>query len=616
MIRRLSPAVAARIAAGEVVERPASVVKELVENAIDAGASRITVEIEGGGVELIRVTDDGAGITPADLPVAFERHATSKLSTDADLERIVTLGFRGEALPSIAAVADVDCLTRTADEPHAWILSIRSGHLGEIEPATRTPGTTMTVRSLFGELPARRKFLRGKSGENGQILMQLANVALSRSSVAFTLRLDGRRTLETPGDGDLAAAMVAVHGKATAGYLADIVPDSEDGHEVEIRGCLGWGEATLPTRAGLTLLVNGRWVQSRSLSYAVDEVYRTLVQVGRFPVAVLDITVPPGEVDVNVHPRKSEVRLVRERAVFGAVQRAIRRTLAGLARPRPAGLLGHDDGLTPDDEAGAWTSGLRVLGQAGGTYIIAEGRAGVYLVDQHAAHERVLLERIEAATDHADDRQLLLEPAVLELPPRLAAVARDQIDALAALGFDAEPFGEDALLVRAVPADLSSGLAEGAAPRDPFRVLQSALGSLADEAPPADWRHRLATLYACHAAVRAGDRLTAEEMAALLDQLGEAAVSTELSRQTRARSASVAWYQSSSESSRRWNGAGSRLAGRSAVRTPSSAVNQNVLPTPTSLSTPMSPPISATRRLQIASPRPVPPYRRVVEPSA
>ena len=521
MIRRLPPGVAARIAAGEVVERPASVVKELVENAIDAGATRITVEIEGGGLELIRITDDGSGISPSDLPVAFERHATSKLTTDADLERITTLGFRGEALPSIAAVADVDCLTRVAEEPHAWLLQIRSGALGQPEPATRTHGTTMSVRSLFGELPARRKFLRGRSGENGQIVGQVSNVALSRPDVAFTLRLDGRRVLETPGDGDLSAAVAAVHGTGVAGHLIEIVPDTEDGPFVEIGGCLGWGEATLPTRAGLTLLVNGRWVQSRSLSYAVDEAYRTLVQVGRFPIAVLNITVPPGDLDVNVHPRKSEVRLVHERGAFGAVQRAIRRTLGGLGGPRATGLLGPDDVIDPSGNGAAWTSGLRVLGQAGATYIIAEGRAGVYLVDQHAAHERVLLERIEARARSDGDQQLLLEPTVIGLPPRVAAVARDHLDALGALGFDVEAFGDENLLVRAVPAELALPLADGSASRDPFRVLRSALASLTDETPPADWRHRLATLYACHGAVRAGDSLSADEMLALLEQLGE-----------------------------------------------------------------------------------------------
>src|SRR3954469_978447 len=281
-IRRLSPAIAARIAAGEVVERPASVVKELVENAIDAGARSITVEIEGGGLELIRVIDDGHGIARDDLPIAFERHATSKLTSDADLDTIQTLGFRGEALPSIAAVADVDCLTRTAEEPHGWLLGLRGGQVASIEPATRGVGTTMTVRGLFAELPARRKFLRSRSGENGQIVTLLTNLALSCPNVGITLRQEQRRVLETPGDGDLAAAVAAVHGRKLRDHLAVIDPDEGDGERVQVGGCLGWGEATLSTRAGLTLLVNGRWVQNRALTFAVDDAYRTLVQVGRY----------------------------------------------------------------------------------------------------------------------------------------------------------------------------------------------------------------------------------------------------------------------------------------------------------------------------------------------
>jgi DNA mismatch repair protein MutL len=224
--------------------------------------------------------------------------------------------------------------------------------------------------------------------------------------------------------------------------------------------------------------------------------------------------VPPGDVDVNVHPRKSEVRLLRERAIFGAVQRAIRRTLAAFSGPRPTGLLSPDE-LAPE-AAGRdnWLAGLRVLGQAGGTYIIAEGTAGIYLVDQHAAHERVLFERLHEQWESRQERQPLLEPAVIDLPPRVAAVARDHLDALDAAGFETEPFGDGALLVRAVPAPL--------APREPLAILTQALSSLADETPPADWRERLAILFACHSASRAGDRLTFEEMSALLEQLGEA----------------------------------------------------------------------------------------------
>jgi DNA mismatch repair protein MutL len=514
VIRRLSPAVAARIAAGEVVERPASAVKELVENAIDAGATRITVDIEGGGLALIRVSDDGHGIEPGDLAIAFERHATSKLTSDDDLDRIATLGFRGEALPSIASVADVEVLTRVEAEPHAWAVTVRGGIVGEQVPATRTAGTTMSVIGLFADLPARRKFLRGRSGENGQIVSLIANLALGSPSVAFCLRLDGRRSIETSGDGDLAAAMAAVHGRSIRNHLVEIEPDEGDSDHVSVAGCLGWGEATLPTRAGLTLLVNGRWVQSRSLSYAVDEAYRTLIQVGRFPIAVLRLVVPPSDVDVNVHPRKSEVRLLHERAVFGAIQRAIRRTLAGYAGPRATTLLDADETVQADGESLGWTRGVRVLGQAGGTYIIVEGAAGIYLVDQHAAHERILFEQLSAAQATGESQQALLEPAVVELPPRISVAVRGRLDALRGTGFDVEAFGDDALLVRAVPAALAE--------RNALDVLLRAVNELADEAPTTDWRERLAILFACHSAVRAGDVLSPDEMAGLVDQLGEA----------------------------------------------------------------------------------------------
>ncbi|MDP8921343.1 MAG: DNA mismatch repair endonuclease MutL, partial [Chloroflexota bacterium] len=410
-IRRLTPAVAARIAAGEVIERPASVVKELVENALDAGARRVTIDLAGGGLDEIVIADDGHGIAPDDQPLAFVRHATSKLETDVDLERVATLGFRGEALASIAAVADVDLLTRTADNPHAWLVTVRSGQAEAAVAATRAVGTTVTVRGLFAELPARRKFLRGRSAEAGQVTNLVSALALAFPEVSFRLRAEGRWLVETPGDGDLVAAVVAVHGRSVAGYLVRVAPDEDERARTIVDGCLGWGEATLPTRAGITLLVNRRWVQSRALSFAVDEAYRSLIPVGRYPIAMIDITVPSHEVDVNVHPRKSEVRLLHERAVFAAVQRAIRRTLAGVGGPRPTTLLTPEPASAAREDAG-WTSGLKVLGQAGGTYIIAEGAAGLYLVDQHAAHERILAEELHAAWDGRGEQQALLEPAI------------------------------------------------------------------------------------------------------------------------------------------------------------------------------------------------------------
>jgi DNA mismatch repair protein MutL len=511
-IARLPPSVAARIAAGEVVERPASVVKELLENALDAGARRVRVEIEGGGIDLIRVVDDGRGIEVDELPLAFERHATSKLASDADLDRIETLGFRGEALPSIIAVADLDCLTRSTTSPHAYERRYRAGRAGPSQPTTRAVGTTMTVRSLFAELPARRKFLRGRGSEAGQIATIVSQMALAFPEVGFSLTIDGRRTLETHGE-CLLAAIEAVHGRAVAAAMLPIATDDGNDAELRIEGFLGTGAVSMPTRGGLTLLVNRRWVQNRSLSYAVDEAYRTLLPIGRHPVAVLDVRLPPAEVDVNVHPRKVEVRLLNERSVFGAVQRAVRTTLGDHAGPRPASFLASDgESELPPDEG--WTRGLRTLGQAGGLYIIAEGSAGIYLVDQHAAHERVLYERLRDRSAPDQASQALLAPAVLELGSGETAVALEQTQTIRALGYDVEAFGERALLVRGVPAPLAA--------RDPLGTLKGALAELGSEAPPTDWHERLAILFACHNAVRAGDRLSPEEMSALLDQLGEA----------------------------------------------------------------------------------------------
>ncbi len=511
-IRRLPATVATRIGAGEVVERPSSVVKELVENAIDAGARRISVEIEGGGISLIRVSDDGGGIAPGELALAFERHATSKLGTDQDLESIQTLGFRGEALPSVAAVADVDCVTRTPGEPHGWCLQLRGGRPSAPEPAARGTGTTIEVRELFAELPARRKFLRTRGSEAGQIAAILSQLALAFPEIALRLTSDGRNLLETAGAGDMLEAVAAVYGRGIGRSMLRIDQDESD-EGVVVQGCLSGGNATLPTRSGITLLVNRRWVQHRSLGYAIDEAYRTLVPVGRHPVVVLDLRLPPGDVDVNVHPRKTEVRLLRERAVFAAIQRAIRRTLGSVAGPASFDLPTPID-TSAELAEGGWSRGLRVLGQAGGTYIIAEGANGVYLVDQHAAHERVLYERLCQSRGDRVERQPLLEPAILELAPNEAAVIRHRLDELHSIGYVADPFGEAEILVRSVPGELAG--------RDALAVLRSVIAAISEESPPDDWRERLAILYACHNAVRAGDRLAESEMTALLQQLGEA----------------------------------------------------------------------------------------------
>jgi DNA mismatch repair protein MutL len=548
-IRVLPPAVAARIAAGEVVERPASVAKELVENALDAGARSVAVEVAGGGVDLLRVADDGAGVPPDEVPLAFARHATSKLADLDDLRRLTTLGFRGEALPSIAAVAEVQFLTRPADQPDGTLLVVHYGTQVELRRAPRAPGTTVTVEHLFGRLPARRKFLKAHSTEAGHVAHLVSQLALGWPQVRFDLRIDGRQVLTTPGRGDARAALAAVYGPAAARAMLAL-PDEPVAGGVRVRGYVSPPELHRGTRSGLTLFVNGRLVYSRTLLYAIEEAYHTLLPVGRHPLALLWLEVPPEEVDVNVHPTKQEVRFLRERVVFAALQRAVRGViaaaagvpvLAGSGRPAaphtapptappvtpPAGVTPSPTGaLFPVEPAAAVAPAppppclarLRVLGQVALTYITAEGDAGLYLIDQHAAHERVLLEQLRRNAARREGVQYLLEPQPVDLSPAQAAALRDRWDDLAALGFVVEAFGPRTLLLRAIPAPLK--------PATIARVLQETLEALAEETEPTDWRERLCLLLACKTAVKAGQLLSLEEMCALLEQLDE----TELGR--------------------------------------------------------------------------------------
>lgn len=553
-IRPLDPHLAAKIAAGEVIERPASVVKELVENALDAGATWVEVRIEDGGIERIAVSDNGRGIPAAELELAFRRHATSKLVAEADLATLRTLGFRGEALPSIAAVADVTCSTRAAEEAVGSELRIEAGAL-EQSPLARQGGTTLVAEGLFARFPARRKFLRSRGAETAACLQVIQPLTLAFPEVRFSLVVDGREALRTPGNGALRSAALAIFGVEADAHLATIPPTRLDDDAADpfacVDGLAGTGSLHRSNRSGLFLLVNRRPVQNRSLTFAATEAYGSLVPTGRYPVGVLRVEVPPDEVDFNVHPSKLEVKLLRERAVFAAVQKALRATLGagGSVWPVPAWGV-PPPGAAPDAWArldapvplgspqvslpyphaapndllsgGDRLEALRVLGQAGRTYVIAEGDAGVYLVDQHAAHERVLLEELRQALIGRTEQQLLLEAVVVDLPPEAAATADAAVAGLAGLGFDVELFGPRQLLLRAVPAVMAA--------RQPGRIVVETLTALAANAhglrldEQVAWPERLALVLACKTAVKAGDALDVTEMESLLRRLGEAAL--------------------------------------------------------------------------------------------
>ena len=543
-IRVLASDVISRIAAGEVVERPASVVKELVENSLDAGATQITVEVSGGGIQLIKVTDNGTGIPAGDVELAFQRHATSKITSDTDLEIVSTLGFRGEALPSIAAVADVLLVTRHRDDVAGVALRLERGALaGKIKQGA-PQGTALTVRDLFRNVPARLKFLKSTSTENGHISHLVTQYCLAFPEVKFDLTIGGRNTIRTSGNGNLRDVLIEIYGVETAKAMLEIAPDvsATGGQFPVISGFVGPSSIARSNRNYLSFFVNRRWIQSRMLSYAVEEAYHGMMMTGKHPIVVLNISISPQEIDVNVHPTKSEIKFRCEHDVFIAAQKAVRNTLIGLAPvpsmklsipspvdpassfPFPASPATRKAAPTPKFvpeqrevfEPPARLPILRVIGQLQNTYIIAEGPDGVYFVDQHAAHERIVFEKVrEQQAQRAVEVQGLLEPMTVEVTARQGELLKSQGEVLAEYGFSLEQFGERAYLLRAVPALLKG--------EKIMTALTEILDSLG-EVQKNEWQERVAQLLACHGAVRAGQSLSFQEMEELIRQLERTAV--------------------------------------------------------------------------------------------
>lgn len=560
-IRLLPPDIAAKIAAGEVVDRPASVVKELVENSIDAGAGEIRIEIREGGRRLIRVADDGCGIPSDEAAMAFARHATSKLVDVSDLDRIETLGFRGEALASIAAVSQVALLTRHRQESMGQLMRVDGGRVTHQEGRGAPAGTVVTVEHLFRHVPARLKFLRQASTEAGHIHTVVTLYALAYPEVRFSLTNDGRLTFQSTGSGSLLDVLIAVYGLEVAEQMIEI--DGGEPEQVEavpaplrVTGYIGVPALHRANRRYITLFVNRRWIQDSALTHAVAQAYHSLLPVGRHPVAVVLLEIDPGEVDVNVHPTKREIKFRDGRKAYSAVQRAIRRALVerapvpemsraprtwptpdwerrqALLRPGQGGdattqmamelyrtASGLSElGLGPEGEAGrvgpVRLPLLRVVGQVGQTYVVAEGPQGMYLIDQHAAHERVLYEQMMAQHAQRDvASQTLLEPLVLDLDPLLAGVLDEHLKTLNQIGFEFEPFGGSSFLLRAVASVLVVSDIQ-AALVDILELLRQGDDPLADQA-----EERLIAAVCKRAAIKAGQTLSLEEMQELVRQL-------------------------------------------------------------------------------------------------
>jgi DNA mismatch repair protein MutL len=539
-IRLLPEATVNRIAAGEVIERPAAAARELVENALDAGARRIAVAIAGGGIDRIEVTDDGCGMSSVELALAVQRHATSKLDDD-DLVRIATLGFRGEALPSIGAAARLTITSRTAEAGHAAAISVEGGVVGEVTPSAGAPGTRVVVGDLFFATPARRKFLKSVRAEADALEGTVRRLALAAASVAFRFENEGRVVFDLPPQ-ERAQRVAAILGQEAAAVL---LPVAGERGPLHLCGFAGAPTVTRATTAAQALVVNGRPVADPVLRTAVRVAYRDVVPSGRHPAVALYLELPPEEVDVNVHPAKAEVRFRDPDAVRSLVIGSLARALSGgadLARTpvpvrRPGLRLVH---LAPRESARAGFAeaqlplaaapAARVLeapaaardyplgapvAQILDTYILAVAGDGFVMVDQHAAHERLTHEALrEQALEGTVRVQPLLLPGVVELPAADAHRLLARADELGRLGLELEAFGPGAVLVRALPAVLSAA--------DPGPLLRDLADELAEMEETTALAARLDAVLArmaCHGSIRAGRRLTIPEMDALLRQM-------------------------------------------------------------------------------------------------
>ena len=615
IIHELSPHLADLIAAGEVVERPASVAKELIENAIDAGATRITVEIENGGITYLRIADNGCGMSAEDAPVAFRRHATSKLRTEADLAAIGTLGFRGEALAAISSVTRIDLFTRQTGAIAGLHLHLEAGEIQVQEEAGCPEGTTMVVRDLFYNTPARMKFLKKDFTEAGYILGVVQHAALSHPEIAFTLIRDGKQVFTTDGKGKLIAPVFAVFGKEMTASMIEVPRTERNG--MAVYGYIVKPHAGRPNRSMQHFFVNGRYVKSRLMQAALEEAYRNAIITGKYPSGAVFLELPLAAVDVNVHPAKTEVKFSQEKPVFEAVYVACKNAIMAndnmphiehkekkpsaaspqesapvyeqqrfaLAKPvaQPAASAKVDDDVPdledflvavppraqkprsfgmyaaaprilqdeteprltgrvnvednrpfsqfdkPEKAPAAPTelstapqqaperqqlepldTGARVIGECFNTYLIAEDKDGLILIDKHAAHERILFNKLRAETEMP--QQELLTPVVVELTGEEAAAIQSQIEDIRKAGFAIDPFGENSFAVRSVPAYLDSGDVPGV-------ISELAEKAMTSRATVPDRLDDLIHTVACKAAIKAGKATSLTELQDLCDRV-------------------------------------------------------------------------------------------------
>ena len=553
-----------KIAAGEVVERPASVIKELVENAIDAKADRIEVEIMAGGTSFMRVSDNGIGMSREDAEKAILRHATSKIVQVDDLQAIATLGFRGEALPSIASVSRFNLQTRQAGAELGTEIKITGGKNTEIGVAGCNLGTTIRVEDLFFNTPARKKFLKTNNTESGRINEFIIKLAISHPEIAFKLINNNKSSLATPGRGDLKETLQSLYGASVGQSLLPLEFEDED---IKLWGFVSKPSAIRSSRSWQTFIVNGRIIASRAIAKAIDNAYHALIPKSGYPLIALNIEVPHHTIDVNVHPQKTEMKFEDESRIFKAVYKAV------LDAVRPNGQVGQlgqlaaqadhvqqhvEKGLQElnfgqsvmnfplreekpamtwqegtialaqdksvksvqsvvDEEEKLPTAGMIPIGQVDDTYIIAQDEDSLYIVDQHAAHERVLFDRLSAQAEHIPSQQLLVH-LILDFSTHESQIIEENLELLAGLGFGLEPSGPNQFRLMEVPADVPSSQAE--------EFIREVLASMEELHRPtaAELRQAVLATTACKAAIKAGFKLNYRQMEILLQELNDTAM--------------------------------------------------------------------------------------------
>ncbi len=574
IIHVLDENTANKIAAGEVVERPSSIVKELVENSIDAGSHNIEVEITEGGVSFIRITDDGSGMSPADAELAILRHATSKIRLAEDLATIDSLGFRGEALPSIAAVSKFSLTTRLHDNsPLATYVEVAGGITTDIREAGGNVGTTIIVKDLFFNTPARKKFLKTASTEGSHINDILIKLALSYPGIAFKLINNNRLVLSTPGNNQLEDTLTSLYGQKIAPDILPITYENTIDH-IAITGYLGKPTLLKSNRQWQTIIVNGRVINSRSIAKALDNAYHSLLPKSGYPLAVLNITVVTDTIDVNVHPQKSEIKFSDEQKIFRAVYKAVTTVLAEATNPtqlaataqlkdmshyipsytplpahrqetlyesisptakvtawqeEPLPLTTAREAIKQEEEVIYWDAPpqpptqasfeqaepqftLQPLGQVDDCYIISKGQDGLYIIDQHAAHERILYDKMSLQTDRISAQQLLV-PIFMDCDGTEITTITDYHDTFYKLGFSLDLVGPSTMRISEMPSDIPLAEAENAI-RQILEFIQNMHNPTAQEL-----RHNCLQIAACRAAIKAGEPLNMRQMQALINEL-------------------------------------------------------------------------------------------------